>query len=74
MLHEAATGAMRDLDRLAEARSPGGGPQQALTIERDLIQRVLHQDAPSSEDFLIGLPAPSALADGHRFGGLCRIP
>jgi general secretion pathway protein A len=48
MLHEAATGAMRDLDRLAQAALREGARKKRRLIERDLIQRVLHQDAPSS--------------------------
>ncbi len=41
MLHEAATGAMRDLDRLAQAALREGARKKRRLIERDTIQRVL---------------------------------
>lgn len=41
MLHEAATGAMRDLDRLAQAALRQGARIKRRLIERDTIQRVL---------------------------------
>ena len=47
MLHEAATGAMRDLDRLAQAALREGARKKRRLIERDTIQRVLQEAAPT---------------------------
>jgi len=47
MLHEAATGAMRDLDRLAQAALRHGARHKRRLIERDTIQRVLGEASPA---------------------------
>ena len=47
MMHEAAVGAMRDLDRLAQAALREGARKKRRLIERDAVQRVLADTPPT---------------------------